>query len=161
MKTNRLLDRSDIMKTMRIIPILLALLLALLPRGAAAQQDASSLSSFVATVSRLWAAGDADEIVALAPEDGRILLDLAGEGPGEVQPRNAAAALRRLFADRENVTVRASRVTISGGTPLRGFGELTWIARPRGVTDTQSSVVYVGAVWEGNAWRLRELRVLR
>ena len=151
------------MKTIRILPILLALLLlgAVAPRGLAAQQDAASLSAFVATVSRLWAAGQADDIVALVPSDGRILLDLAGEGPGEVQPRNAAAALRRLFGERENVSVRASRATISGGTPLRGFGELTWIARPRGVTDTLSSVVYVGAVWEDGAWRIRELRVLR
>jgi hypothetical protein len=148
------------MKTNRIFPILLALLLGV-PAPLAAQQDASSLSQFVATVSRHWAAGDADEIVALSPEDGRILLDLAGEGPGEVQPRNAAAALRRLFGERENVSVRASRVTVSGGTPLRGFGELTWIARPRGVTDTLSSVVYVGTVWEDGAWRIRELRVLR
>ena len=150
------------MKTNRTIPILLALLLsALAPRGVAAQQDASPLASFVASVSRLWAAGDADEIVALAPDDGRILLDLAGDGPGEVQPRNAAAALRRLFAERENVSVRASRVTISGGTPLRGFGELTWIARPRSGTETLTSVVYVGAVWEDEGWRIRELRVLR
>jgi hypothetical protein len=147
------------MKTNRTFSILLALLLGVLaPRGLAAQQDAS-LAGFVANVSRLWAAGDADDIVALASE--RILLDLAGEGPGEVQPRNAAAALRRLFGERETVSVRASRVTVSGGTPLRGFGELTWIARPRGVTDTLSSVVYVGAEWEDGAWRIRELRVLR
>lgn len=150
------------MKTNRILPILLALLTGVLaPRGLAAQQDAQSLAAFVATVSGLWAAGEADDIVALAPRDGRILLDLAGDGPGEVQPRNAAAALRRLFGERETVNVRASRVTVSGGTPLRGFGELSWIARPRGVTDTLSSVVYVGAVWEDGAWHLRELRLLR
>lgn len=148
------------MKTIRTLPILLALLLGA-PAQLAAQQDASSLAGFVANVSRLWSAGDADDIVDLAPEDGRILLDLAGEGPGEVQPRNAAAALRRLFGERETTSVRASRVTISGGTPLRGFGELTWIARPRGVSDTLTSVVYVGAVWEDGAWRIRELRVLR
>lgn len=150
------------MKTHRLIPVILALLLALLiPRRLDAQDGASPLGPFVATVARLWSAGDADAIVALAPRDGRILLDLAGDGPGEVQPRNAAAALRRLFGERENVSVRATRVTISGGTPLRGFGELTWTARPRGVTDTLSSVVYVGAVWEDGAWRIRELRVLR
>lgn len=150
------------MKSKPFLSILIALLLGVLaPRGLAAQQDASSLATFVATVSRLWAGGDADEIVALAPEDGRILLDLAGEGPGEVQTRNAAAALRRLFGERETVSVRASRVTVSGGTPLRGFGELAWIARPRGVTDTLSSVVYVGTVWEDGSWRIRELRVLR
>jgi hypothetical protein len=151
------------MKINRTTPLLLALLLALLaPCALAAQQSsAASLSGFVATVARHWADGDADALVELAPADGRILLDLAGEGPGEVQPRNAAAALRRLFGERETVTVRPTGATVSGGTPLRGFGELTWIARPRGVSETLSSVVYVGAVWEGNAWRIRELRVLR
>lgn len=148
----------------RAIPVSLMLLLALLaPRGLAAQPEgsAASLSGFVSTVARLWAAGDADGLVQLAPGDARIVLDLAGEGPGEVQPRNAAAALRRLFADRETVTVRPSAATVSGGTPLRGFGELAWIARPRGVSEALPSVVYVGAVWEGSAWRIRELRVMR
>jgi hypothetical protein len=151
------------MKISRWFPVALALLLAVLaPRGLAAQQgSASSLSGFVATVARLWAAGDADALVELAPDDARILLDLAGEGPGEVQPRNAAAALRRLFADRETVTVRPTGATVSGGTPLRGFGELTWVARPNGVSETLSSVVYVGGVWEDGGWRIRELRVLR
>jgi hypothetical protein len=151
------------MKTNRFLPVALALLLALVaPRALAAQQNSSaSLSGFVGTVARLWSAGDADALVELAPKDGRILLDLVGEGPGEVQPRNAAAALRRLFGERETVTVRPTGATVSGGTPLRGFGELTWVARPRGVSETLSSVVYVGAVWEENAWRVRELRVLR
>jgi hypothetical protein len=152
------------MKINRLLPVALALLLAVLsPRGLAAQQQgsAASLAGFVATVARLRADGDADALVELAPDDARILLDLAGDGPGEVQPRNAAAALRRLFAERETVTVRPTGATISGGTPLRGFGELTWVARPRGVSETLSSVVYVGGVWEDGAWRIRELRVLR
>lgn len=150
------------MKTVRLIPFALALLAVLLwPRAAAAQQPPAPLQNFIASVARLWADGNAEAIVELAAPDGRILLDLAGEGPGEVQERNAAAALRRLFNDRETVTTRTTQVAISGGTPLRGFGELTWVARPRGVTDTQASVVYVGAVWDGRAWRLRELRVLR
>jgi len=150
------------MKINRLLPVLLPVLLALAaPRGLAAQNNASSLSEFVGAVARLWAGGDADALVRLAPSDGRILLDLAGEGPGEVQPRNAAAALRRLFGERETVTVRPTGATVSGGTPLRGFGELTWVARPRGVSETLSSVVYVGAVWQGDGWRIRELRVLR
>lgn len=151
------------MKINRPFAFTLALLLALLaPRALAAQEgSAASLSDFVATVARLWAEGQADAIVDLAPDDGRILLDLAGEGPGEVQPRNAAAALRRLFGQRETVTVRPTSAAVSGGTPLRGFGELTWVARPRGVSEPLSSVVYVGGVWEDGAWRIRELRVMR
>ena len=151
------------MKINRTLVLALALLpAAFAPRALAAQQNgAATLSTFVAAVARHWAEGDADALVALAPSDGRILLDLGGEGPGEVQPRNAAAALRRLFGERETVTVRSTAATVSGGTPLRGFGELSWVARPRGVSETQSSVIYLGAVWEDGAWRIRELRVLR
>jgi hypothetical protein len=149
------------MKTIRSMSIAFALLLALLaPRAAAAQQAPAPLQNFVAGVARLWADGNAEDIVELAA-NGRIVLDLAGEGPGEVQARNAAAALRRLFSARETASARTTQVAISGGTPLRGFGELTWVARPKGVTDTEASVVYIGAVWDGRAWRLRELRVLR
>lgn len=151
------------MKINRTLVLALALLpAALAPRALPAQeQSAATLSSFVATVARHWADGDADALVELAPADGRILLDLGGDGPGEVQPRNAAAALRRLFGERETVTVRPTGATVSGGTPLRGFGELAWVARPRGVSETLASVVYLGAVWEDGAWRIRELRVLR
>ena len=151
------------MKINRTLVLALALLLAAVaPRALAAQpQNAATLSSFVATVARHWADGDADALVELAPQDGRILLDLGGQGPGEVQPRNAAAALRRLFGERETVTVRPTGATVSGGTPLRGFGELSWVARPRGVSETMPSVVYVGAVWEDGSWRIRELRILR
>jgi hypothetical protein len=149
------------MKTIRWIPLAFALLLAALsPRAAAAQQAPAPLQNFVGAVARLWADGNAEDLVQLAA-NGRIVLDLAGEGPGEVQARNAAAALRRLFGDRVTVSTRTTQVAISGGTPLRGFGELTWVARPKGVTDTEASVVYIGAVWDGRAWRLRELRVLR
>jgi hypothetical protein len=152
------------MKINRALFLTLAMLLALCaPRAAFAQQQSgvAPLAGFVASVARLWSAGDADGLVALATQDGRILLDLTGEGSGEMQPRNAAAALRRLFGERETVTVRPTAATISGGSPLRGFGELTWVARPRGVSESVSSVVYVGAVWDGNEWRIRELRVLR
>ena len=147
----------------RFLPLALVLLAAgVAPRPAAAQDEpAAALEAFVALVARHWAAEDADAIAALAASEGRVVLDLAGEGPGEVRGRHAAAALRRLFGRREHVEVRVRPVRISGGTPLRGFGELTWSARPEGVTDTMVSTVYVGAVWEDGAWRLRELRVLR
>ena len=49
----------------------------------------------------------------------------------------------------------------AGGQPVRGFGELSWTSRPRGVTDSETSTVYIGTVWENDAWRIRELRVLR
>ncbi len=139
--------------------LLLILALLLVPAGAHAQ--ARPLEAFVANVARLWSAGEASELVELAPEDGRILLALGNEEAGAVQERHVAAALRDLFRDRETVSVRATQVQLSGGTPQRGFGELSWVSRQRGVTRPVTSTVYVGAVYEGNAWRIRELRVLR
>jgi hypothetical protein len=140
-------------------PILLTLLL-LATSPAAAAQEAAPLPGFVASIARLWAAGEADAIVALSTRSGRILLDVGEGTAGEVRPRNAAAALRRLFAGRETTGVRLARATLSGGAPPRGFGELEWSSRPRGVRDPTPSTVFVGSVWEDGAWRIRELRVL-
>ncbi|HEX8903519.1 MAG TPA: hypothetical protein VF771_01615 [Longimicrobiaceae bacterium] len=144
----------------RLLLTLLCTLALLAPRALAAQQPAP-LEGFVASVARMWAAGDAGGITGLAPGDGRIVLDL-GNGQAEaVEARHVAAALRELFRDQTTVSVRATQVTIAGGEPLRGFGELSWTSRPRGVSDSETRSVYVGAVWEGGGWRVRELRVLR
>ena len=114
----------------------------------------------MASVARMWAAGDAGGITALAPGDGRILLDLGNGQTGSVEARHVAAALRELFRDRTTVSVRPTQVTIAGGEPLSGFGQLSWVSRPRGVSDNESTSVYVGAVWENGGWKVRELRVL-
>jgi hypothetical protein len=146
----------------RLVPLLgVVLAVASMPASLRAQGQPAPLEAWVAGVARMWSAGEAERLVALAPADARIILDLDGGGPGAVQPRHAAAALRRLFAERETSTVRVARVTLSGGTPVRGFGELTWVGRPRGVTAQQTVIVYLGAVWEDGAWRLRELRLVR
>jgi hypothetical protein len=140
--------------------LLLLLALALLaPVRAAAQ--AQSLDAFVATVARHWAAGDASALVDLAPGDGRILLALGNGEAGGVQERHVAAALRDLFREQETVSARPTQVKRSEGDEERGFGELSWVSRPRGVTRPVTATVYVGAVFERNAWRIRELRVLR
>jgi hypothetical protein len=149
------------MKTHRAVLALLALLLLCAPRVLAAQPDQARLQAFVASVARLWERGDADALVDLAPGDGRIVLDLGSDEAGAVEKRHAAAALRELFGGRDPVSVRATQVTVAGGEPVRGFGELAWVSRVRGVTDSQTSTVYVGAVWERGAWRIRELRILR
>jgi hypothetical protein len=146
-------------RTVRVAAALALVLAAAAP--ARAQTQPAPLGDWMAGVARHWAAGEADRLVALAPMDERIILDLGGEGPGSVQPRHAAAALRRIFGERQTVTVRASRVTLSGGSPVQGFGELTWVARVRGDSDPHTTIVYIGAVWEDGAWRLRELRLMR
>lgn len=135
-------------------------LLSATPIAAQEARQVEPLEDFVRQVARLWAAGEAGALVELVPLDGRLMLDF-GDGPGAVQSRHAAAALRALFSERETTAIRATRITIAGGRPLRGFGELAWTSRSRGMTQSQNSVLYIGTVWENDAWRIRELRLLR
>lgn len=148
--------------TMRILRVLALLLLLAAPATLGAQEPSGEarLEGFIARVARLWGSGDAAALAALAPPGGRMVLEVPGEGAGPVQERHAAAALRALFAERESVAARPGRVTVAGGDPLQGFGEIAWQSRPRGVSRPRASTVYVGAVWQGGEWRIRELRVL-
>jgi hypothetical protein len=148
------------MMARRAVLALTCMMALLAPRLAAAQGRTAPLEGFVASIARMWAAGDANAITALAPEDGRISLDLGTGQAGAAEARHAAAALRELFRDRATLNVRPTQVNIAGGQPLRGFGELSWASRPRGVTDSDTSTVYIGALWENGAWKIRELRVL-
>lgn len=130
------------------------------PAPAAAQQPpAVPLEEFVQQVAWLWNMGDVAALVDLLPLRDRIVLD-TGSGTETVQPRHAAAALRALFDSREGSAARAVRVTIAGGDPPRGFGELAWSFRARGAPTSQIRSVFVGAVWQGDAWRINELRVM-
>lgn len=146
--------------TVRRLLLVLMVVLAL-PGRLVAQGRPAPLEDFVARVAQLWGSGDASALVALAPSDGRLVVDLGGDGGGAVEGRHAAAALRALFGRRESVSVRANQVTLSGGTPPRGFGELSWTSREHGVRETDRSVIYVGAEWVDGAWRIRELRLMR
>lgn len=147
------------MRALRSFALLL-LLFAGAVSGAAAQDRATPLEPFIARVAQLWEEGRADALVELAPADGRMVLDLGGQGAGPVAGRNAAAALRDLFSGRHTVSTRATRVTLSGGRPLSGFGEMAWVSRSRGTTVPRTSTVYVGVAWEDGEWRIRELRIL-
>lgn len=153
------------MRSIRCLLFLLLLcLIPAMPEPLMAQQSETPtlpLEDFVLRIARFWAGGDAEALVSLAPAEGRIMIDTGAGTAGSVQGRHATAALRALFAERETVSIRPLRATIAGGTPVRGFGELVWVSRSRGVTIPDSATVYVGAIWEGDAWRIRELRVLQ
>lgn len=128
---------------------------------AGAQQPSVPLERFMLQVARLWASGDADALVSLAPADGRLVLDVGSQAGGVVQARHASATLRALFNERETLSVRPTRTTIASSRPAQGFGELAWVSRPRGMPAQRSATVYVGVVAEGEGWRIREIRVLR
>lgn len=117
------------------------------------------LEHFVRHVAYLWSGGDAAAIASLMPSEATIRLD-TGQGMEAVHSRHAAAALRALFSERENVLVKPVRVTISGGQPPRGFGELSWEYRPRRAPTSKVSSVYVGTAWTVGGWTIVELRLM-
>jgi hypothetical protein len=143
----------------RKIILMMGALLFLLGVAAEAPAQDRPIEEFVQRVAQLWSAGDASALVSLAPSRGPILLD-TGNGIESVNSRHAGAALRALFGDRETVAARPVRVTLAGGAPPRGFGELSWSYRTRGSPSTQTRSVYVGAAWDGGSWRITELRMM-
>ena len=144
---------------MRFLPLLFALLVTLIAQPVRAQTAPESLGRFVATVAYLWSVGDAEGLTDLLPRDGQVLLDVGG-GSEAVNARHAAAALRALFSDRQDASARPVRTNLSGGQPVRGFGEIVWAFRTRRVPIAQSRTVYIGAVWTGDAWHLSEIRLM-
>jgi len=139
----------------------LAFLLLLLAVAPVQAQQPEPLERFLTRVASLWAAGDANGIAQLAAADGRISVALERDGASGVPARHAAARLRALFAQRETIGATSVRATVSGGSPLRGYGEIAWSFRVRGLSDRQSATVYVGVVSENGAWRIRELRLIQ
>jgi len=143
----------------RKIVWLMGALLLLLGGPAAAPAQDRPIEEFIQRVGQLWVAGDVSALVALAPGRGPVLLD-TGNGIEAVNTRHAGAALRALFGDRETIAARPVRVTLAGGSPPRGFGELSWSYRTRGAPSAQTRSVYIGAAWEAGEWRITELRMM-
>lgn len=134
--------------------LILAFGLSALLAAPSVAQSADAFAGFLSHVARAWAAHDVDALAAAADEE--MLLGLDGL-PQAVGPRHAAAALRALFDDVETLAVRIEEANVTGAG--RAFGTLSWTARWRGVPVPRTQRVYVGAVWRGDRWRLRELRL--
>lgn len=135
---------------------LLALVLLALAAPVHAQQD---LDAAMERVAAMWERGDVRGLAGSASASGFSLeLDAGRSGP--VASRQAAAALRRLFDDRQTVSVRPGVARVVGGRPTRAFGELEWITRPRGTTIPERRTVFVALVREERGWRVTEIRVM-
>ncbi len=132
-------------------------MLALLTPAAPAR--AQGLEETMARVASMWERGDVRGLTGQAAASG-FALELDARASGPVGSRQAAAALRRLFEDRETVSVRPGVAKVVGGEPTRAFGELQWITRPRGTTIPERRTVFVALVREGQGWRVTEIRVM-
>ena len=144
---------------MRRLCLTLAFVLAALP-GTVLPAAAQNLEQSLNRVAAAWHRGDAGAITELGAAAG-ISIDVDGSTVGPLGPRQAAAVLRRVFEDRESVTVRTSLTRAVGGEPARAFGELTWEVRSRGTTIPEQSKLFVALVHEAGQWRITEIRLLR
>lgn len=121
---------------------------------------AQNLEQSLNRVAAAWHRGDAAAITELSSAAG-ISIDVDGSTVGPLGPRQAAAVLRRVFEDRESVTVRTSLTRAVGGEPARAFGELTWQVRSRGTTIPEQAKLFVALVHERGQWLITEIRLLR
>lgn len=144
-----------------IQPALRAVLAAVLTFAAAAvPARAQDLDQTLDRVAAAWQRSDAAGVTSLAARAG-LSLDLDGTTVGPLGPRQAAAGLRRVFDDRESVSVRTGMTRTVGGDPERAFGELVWDTRARGTTIPEREKVFVALVRENGTWRITEIRLLR
>ena len=120
---------------------------------------AQDLEPVVERVTSAWKRGDASAITSFVSGDG-VSLEIGGARVGPLPPRQAAAALRKLFESVETVSVRSGLAKLVSGSPERAFVEINWTTRARGTTVPQRSTIFIALVLEGDRWRVTEIRHL-
>lgn len=143
------------MKRIRqIAPLLLALMLFKAPSA-----QAQRLDDIVEIIAFAWSHADGRTLVAMAARDG-IQIETRDGRMGPLATRQAAAVLRRIFDERETISIKPGMVQMVGGTPRRAFGELTWVSRAPDTTQSEQLTVFLELVLEGNRWRITQIRML-
>ena len=137
-----------------------SIFLALVLWAAHVPLEAQNVEGVIDRLTGLWARGDASGIAAMAARQG-LTLDLDGRSVGPLASRQASAMLRQLFDERETLSVRMKTPQVVGGTPARGFAEISWTLRARGTTLPDRISVFVALVLEDERWRITEIRLVQ
>ena len=120
---------------------------------------AQDLERAAAGFATQWAAGDVSALQTRFSQGG-VRVQWEARPLGALSPRRAGASIREYLENREAVSARVSRTGEVGGEPPRGFAEIRWESRVRGMTETVTRTVFVAFVYEDGTWRVAELRVL-
>ena len=106
-----------------------------------------------------WAASDVSGLQSRFSQSG-VSIQWEARPLGSLSPQRAGVSIREYLENREAASARVSRVGEVGGEPPRGFAEIRWESRVRGVSETVTRTVFLAFVYEDGTWRVAELRVL-
>ena len=106
-----------------------------------------------------WAASDVSRLQSRFSQSG-VSIQWEVRPLGALSPQRAGASIREYLENREAASARVSRVEEVGGEPPRGFAEIRWKSRIRGMSEVVTRIVFVAFVYEDSNWRVAELRVL-
>jgi hypothetical protein len=128
--------------------------------GIAAAVRAQDFKPAAQRIAAAWSRADVGSLGAQAAKAG-LSIDLGGGSVGPLAGRQAAAALRRLFDDRETVSIDIATAKEMPGEPKRGYVELNWVTRTRGTRISERSTVFVALELDREDWRITEIRMMR
>jgi hypothetical protein len=118
-----------------------------------------SLEQTAAIFAQQWAAGDVSRLQSRFSQSG-VRVQWEARPLGALSPQRAGASIREYLETREAASARVSRTGEVGGEPPRGFAEIRWESRIRGMSEMVTRTVFVAFVYEDGNWRVAELRVL-
>jgi hypothetical protein len=118
-----------------------------------------ALAGAVEGLARAWAQGNAEGVAAHFARGG-VSLKLDGPVRASVAPRQASAALRDFFRSYEGGEIQVVRAAPLAGTPDRGFAEIRWAAPVSGTSQAVQRSLFLGLFFDGETWRVDELRLL-
>jgi hypothetical protein len=128
--------------------------------GSARAAHAQDLEPLVNRIADAWKRADASAVSSFAAGEG-VSIEFGGARVGPVPPRQAAAALRKLFEGVETLSARVGMIKEVGGSPRRAFVDITWTTRSRGTTIPQKTTVFLALMLEGERWRVTEIRHIK
>jgi hypothetical protein len=130
----------------------------LLGSGSVTEAQEPELDRVLQLFTTYWGQGEAHRVLSLVAQAG-VSIEIDGGSFGPLGSRQAAAVLRRVLDDRETITLRRGMVRMTGRSPPRAFGEITWQSRARGTTIPESVTIFVAFTREDAGWRITEIRL--
>jgi hypothetical protein len=121
---------------------------------------AQRLDDIMLHVADAWSHRDTRALVALSAREG-ISIETRDARTGPLGARQAAAVLRKLFEERETISIRPGMMQVVGGSPRRAFCEITWITRAPETTEPERATIFVELVMLDDRWQITQIRLLQ